>query len=299
MYRNLLTLVLVLAVASIASAGNATWKGTVDNDVMNAANWDNDGVAALPDADDTTWIRFEHTQDVGKIVPVVGTGDVLTGGNDLLIGIQDPPVGWALIEVEDGAMNVGSYMALGMWNADGKGQVNQSGGTVTVGSVGGGSAAVAMGSDNAYGLYNMTGGTLVTRDLMVARTNSVSGVCNLYGGAIVLDETLGSDPTWPAHLSIGPGGLLNIHAGTLTIDGDWTDVTDPDLGASKQAILDAIAAGQVLAYGQTDGTIIGSETFEVHVDFNPMAGSTTFSATPEPATIALLGLGGLLLRRKR
>jgi len=292
MYRNLLTLVLVLAMASIASAGNATWTsaGGGNDDMMNPNNWDNDGVPGLPDADDTVWIRYEHTQAAGEFVPLLRTGETIIG-NDFLIGIQDPPVGWALMEVHGGTLDVASYLAMGMWNADGKGQVNQYSGTVTVGDVGVGSAAVAMGSDNAYGLYNMYDGSLITRDLVVARTNAQSGICNLYGGAIVLDETLGSDPGWPAHLSVGPNGLLNIHAGTITIDGDWTDVTDPDLGASKQAILDAIADGRIKAYGKLSGTVIGAETFEVHMDFSPVAGTTTIYATPEPATIALLGLG--------
>jgi hypothetical protein len=89
-------------------------------------------------------------------------------------------------------------------------------------------------------------------------------------------------------LEIGPpgsGGMMDIRAGTLVLNGNQMDY-----------VLDLITAGLLTAYG-TNGS---GPDIQWQYDYNVRnPGKTTVSAIPEPATIILLGLGGLVLRHRK
>jgi opacity protein-like surface antigen len=115
----------------------------------------------------------------------------------------------------------------------------------------------------------------------------------------------------------GGGGALDAgtmqYAGTLSVIDDFTGV-DPDLTALVDAAIDeastlihmislfdgnvpaAPVMGVMVSYGVTEGTdqtmvyLLNPDTLEI---------MSTAKIIPEPVTIALLGLGGLFLRRRK
>lgn len=87
-------------------------------------------------------------------------------------------------------------------------------------------------------------------------------------------------------LHMGAGGLIDITQGILMIHADY--VTNPSWG---DVIGGWVNGGQLTAYNG-DGTIVYD-----YDSTNP--GYTTVWAVPEPATMLILGLGGLSIVRRR
>ena len=84
------------------------------------------------------------------------------------------------------------------------------------------------------------------------------------------------------------GGIIDIHAGTLKLVGDWR-VDDLPNNKNLQQL---IANGDIIGWhGASPG---------INVSYDSMTDTTNVTAqVPEPTTIALLGLGGLALLRRR
>lgn len=123
------------------------------------------------------------------------------------------------------------------------------------------------------GTLDITGGSVRVTEMVGLGWNSGVGFVNVMEGLLDLQNIHPTD-------SIKEGSLLNIENGVVTIDGDH-------LGK----VNDYIASGRIVGFG-------GAGTVTADFDeTNP--GKTTIAAVPEPATIALLGLGGLMLQRKR
>ena len=115
------------------------------------------------------------------------------------------------------------------------------------------------------GTVNANGGLYVSNPWQTAGTGS--GKISLQSGTInVVDFAMSAN------------GLIDIEAGTLSIYGLWWDTTLEDL----------IDADQIIGYGGTEDVIISHQG-----DY------TLLTAVPEPATILMMSIGGLLLRRKK
>lgn len=196
----------------------------------------------------------------------------------------------AILDMLGGTINIGNpeteldWRDLRIGHNDAVGVMNMSGGTINI------NGGLIVGSTNIQiiedpyeeiphpgtGTLTMTGGLISIPDANSVKigTDGSTGLLELFGGTIRAGTLEIGEP--------GSGGIMDIRAGTLILDGDRTE-----------DVLAYIAAGLMTAYGGASGA-------EVLYDYDVAnAGKTTVTAIPEPATIALLGLGLLALRRRR
>ncbi len=140
-------------------------------------------------------------------------------------------------------------------------------GTIAGAAIGGPAGSAAVGAFiGGTGITNIyTGGVYSATSKYQYNLAGGSSVVNLYGGLMDVGEVA----EWG-------NGTIDITGGTLMINGAVSDAY-------------ATPAG-ILAYGGG-----GTLQFSYDSDNN----ETAITAIPEPATIALLGLGGLALLRKR
>jgi len=274
MLKKLVSLVVVLALAGIASAvATAQWNNSVPVGAWeDSTNWVTSSGASLPpgtadfaapypaDSGATTnpTISLSSTQSCGRIkwqhnsavLNINNGGELINNGS---VGSCQMYGGTAeIINIKNGGTFLAEGSGTGLQTGSGTHTINvQSGGLLSVhGSTGYlANSALGLGTTSSGGGFAtvnvLSGGILDADSIFIANTNQI---INLNaGGTIYVKGTVSG--------SITPvGGTLQITSG----------VTDPVAGSPLN--------GQSV---------------------------TQYTVIPEPATLALLGLGGLLLRRKR
>ncbi|MDD5134417.1 MAG: hypothetical protein PHP01_03275 [Phycisphaerae bacterium] len=213
------------------ASAETNWTNGNGNRAWNtAANWDN----GIPGSGDKAGIRNDAVS--GPIISA-GTNAV---ANQVVVG--DLSSTGDTIDMTGGTLTTGSWMILG-YGATNSGTFTVSGGTVSVGSD-------LFAGFGGTGAVNITGGSItVTGTFGIAQNTGSTGDVFLDGGTISCGT-----------FNMTNGGLLDIEAGILIVNGDVTSTVNG-----------YISSGWITAYG-------GAGT--VNVSYNtPNASKTTITAT--------------------
>lgn len=253
-------LLFIVFVCAIASIANAAdIRYMGDGPWETTANW-NGGV--MPGALDAARMNWgNNTVTVSTTVPTV---------NQLQAGVDEPGT---LHVLSGGVVTTTTWAGAGVAGAC-TGTFNvDAGGTMNVGGhlwVGAG-AAGNVGIVNISGTVNV-GGIIGLGTINAGTASGGTGTVNvLDGGALNLANIHGLG------YSIFSGSVLDISgSGVVTLPGDFV------------AVINAYVANGYI----TGNGIANNVLAEV------VGGQTLVTATPEPVSIALLGLGALLLRRR-
>ncbi len=280
MCRKLFLLILVLGLAASASAQvKVTWTGGISPRWTKPGNWD---LGTVPGAGDTAQI------DPGIVAdPIIWAGTPIPIDTALNRMVNVTKINSAMVHVKSGGLFLSRRIYVGQSGAaygyTGTARLRICDGTVTTTS----DVQVGRREDGLIELLDETSVLTVSKFRIGGSKNSETstGFVNLYAGTLTCD-TFYPYPDNP--VTGDPSAMVDIRAGQLIVN-------DPD---NSQDIVAYIMSGNILAYGRGVGDPGFGTVFDIFVEQS--AGIVTVYAIPEPATVALLGLGGLaLLRRKR
>ncbi|MHC4625134.1 MAG: PEP-CTERM sorting domain-containing protein [Planctomycetota bacterium] len=144
------------------------------------------------------------------------------------------------------------------------------------------------------GVVNMTGGTADHGSALE------SGILNVFGG--IISDGIGADYTGTLNMSGGVTEAANFR-GEATANLYGGTISD-SLIATEDSLVNIFGYDLVLTswggsygYGQVYGYWLDDTPFMI--ELNGAETYTHINLIPEPGSLALLGLGALLLRRKR
>lgn len=204
----------------------------------------------------------------------------------------------AYVKVTGGTLHVKDQVAPGWSNVDGYFIVD--GGTVDIYGTGGAGGFGGMTVGNfAKGHFELISGTVNCRVMTVGVQPTGSGVIRISGGTL----TVSANTYLPQ----------NASAAVVDMIVSGTGIADIGTLAGQPAVdftlpgrnLDIRDAGQLLVRGgySNDNPIVGIKgngiLGNVNYSYDPTTNKTTITALPEPASLLLLGLGGLVLRKRK
>ena len=266
MNKKLVCLALVLALASVASAGDVSYTGPDGGSWGVATNWDPEGVP-----DSSSWVTVTDVEVIltgTSTIPyqcATGTDGTITvdGGtlntSNTCVGNAASGAGTGVLSIiNGGVINLTNHLTL----ADG----GSAGGTLSMdsGSINGTGAGMNIWSWAGSSAINMTGGSI-----------NMEGGANLTFSPIAIDIS---------------GGSINLgREDGFALSGLSTIV---------------VSSTGVINIADTDGSMVSY--IQPLIDDTHISGAVSWNGSdmtsivvPEPITIALMGLGGLFLRRRK
>jgi len=315
MLKSIVCVLVIGLAASFAHAADVYWDGgggdalwtTVENwasdvlptDVDNAYISDCDPGLPQPLVDSTVTASAKRVV-VGQTGPrpctLTITGGSITSSGDYPFAIGNKAGGIGILDISGGEAIASNSGFLVGCKDGAEGTINMSGGTIT--SYRASPTAwyhhFVIG-DTVTGTLNMSGGILNAKnDMYLSRTSSGKGTVNMTGGTINVTGEIrlcyDSSASCEFHLDGGvvtaadlvmtANGSLDLMEGVMILDGDDT-----------LAVWAYVDADLITGYGAASNVLVGYDTRN---DKTIVA-----ALVPEPATIALLGLGGLLSLRLR
>ena len=250
--------------------------GGADQSWATAANWVGDVVPTKVDLA----IVGQGTAPIPAPFPVKAVISSSTQVHDLYVTRYVTPTGTATVDMTGGTLDVVEILRLNESGAAGntsKAIFNMNNGTINIGyAIAGGtpdptafsSLQVSLKGD---AVFNMNGGTVnVAQKVNIhhVAANNGTGTLNLFGGTIDANDLV---------MTTTGKSKMDITYGKMILNGDKTATVNP-----------WVTAGYITAFG-------GTQSVSVIYD----AGQNKTFITPEPATVILLGLGLLALKRRR
>ncbi len=307
MSRKLICLLLILGLSSVALADGGNFTGALGTDWNLGFNWDTGVVPNITDtaqytvgfgaSNGTAFINFGTAAsgkggNVGKRSGTGSTADPFVNGNGNLTILGNLTVAtFTTIGREPGdvgVVNVNGLLGDGTWTLAKNIVVGQKG----------------------TGTLNVTNGGVVistTMDMKVGGHNG-TGTVNIDSGSITIADEFYlpgwyvQGTGWEGHGEVYISGTGVIQADILRWGDQAVDNVPTTINGSFMEIADL---GRFILNGNKvtmalnaigDGLIIGAGGVPVFAYFD---GTNTIVEIPEPMTIALLGLGGLFLRRRK
>ena len=253
----------------------------------------------------TSNVDIAETAGITGTVTVTDSGSTMAADNLVLAGKSSGSGGNGILNVENGGiLTVANDMT--MWK---NASLNVTGGSITVGTVGSGTAPLNTLQVNTSGNLAAGGtltGNLVNNQGVIALGKILPESLNITGGFSQSGGTLKVLIAGSSDFSqLNATGAVNISGGTIEFD--FINGFAPKSGETFQ-FLDPPQAVSIANTAYTFTGLASGFTFGVNSDANGLLftalsnGVATTSPIPEPATLALLAMAGagmLLLRKRR
>ncbi len=286
MSKKLISLVLVLAIAGVASAADVYWNSNVASGAWNvASNWKLGGVAtsplatAPPASGDQAWVR-QSSNGTLTVMTINVTADAACSRLNMNYGTPTLNIQSGVTLTNNGTISATGYQFYnttdGVVNIDGtlkneRGDATQI--TVKIGGTSGGQSNTININDGGVMTVKQTALHNGSFGIGTTQTTAGSAYVNIKGGGLLDVDSYSFGALINKKMKIWDGGLMKVRGNATTqINGD-------------------ITAGNIVGkYGNSQRLVVWTQT----------EGGQQYTYVPEPATVALLGLGSLmLLRRKR